>query len=174
MKKAVGFEGDPNAYAAVYANLEGNSHRIWYNHTFVYPVAVTTGHNEDGAKRVSMRSGSPGNSCSGMKNLKIHEKSSGRGKASWDTDGYTLPHLLRLNGIPFSKDTFIKIDVESYECELIPSWLNWLQNYWTPNSNVSMFIILCSFPFMDKPDVVLRNNTKNKDIFNDVQKRMAS
>ena len=49
-------------------------------------------------------------------------------KDSWDIDGYTLQHLLNLNGIPASKETFVKIDVESYECELIPSWFNWMKN----------------------------------------------
>ena len=48
-------------------------------------------------------------------------------KVSWDIDGYTLSYLLMVNKIPASKQTFIKIDVESYECELIPSWLDWLR-----------------------------------------------
>ena len=130
VKKAVGFEGDPSAYANVYTNLEGNSHRDWYNHTNVYPVAVRAGHNDTGAKKVSMRSGGAGNSCSGMKEI-LTRKDGACGndmnKDSWDIDGYTMPYLLSVNGIPASKETFIKIDVESYECELIPSWFEWLK-----------------------------------------------
>ena len=30
--------------------------------------------------------------------------------------------------IPASKETFIKVDVESYECELIPSWFDWMND----------------------------------------------
>lgn len=128
--KAVGFEGDPSAYASVYTNLEGNKHRSWYNHTYVYPVAVREGQDSN-AKIVSMRSGKEGNSCSGMREISSR-KDNGCGdsmnNALWDIDGYSLPHLFKLNKIPASKETFIKIDVESYECELIPSWFDWLQN----------------------------------------------
>lgn len=130
VKKAVGFEGDPSAYANVYSNLEGNTHRYWYNHTNVYPVAVIAGHNDTRAKKVSMRSGGAGNSCSGMKDI-LTRKDGACGndmnKDSWDVDGYTLQHLLNVNDIPASKETFIKVDVESYECELIPSWFDWMK-----------------------------------------------
>ena len=130
VKKAVGFEGDPTAYASVYANLEGNSHRNWYNHTFVYPVAVRKGNDNGEPKRVSMRSSSAGNSCSGMKEIRMKNQACGNdiNSVSWDIDAYTLPHLLMVNGIPPNKETFVKIDVESYECELIPSWFDWLKS----------------------------------------------
>jgi FkbM family methyltransferase len=131
VKKAVGFEGDPSAYASVYSNLEGNTHRDWYNHTYVYPVAVRAGPDEPYAKRVSMRSSEAGNSCSGVKETNSRkDKVCGGGKngVSWDIDAYTLPYLFKVNGIPASIETFIKVDVESYECELIPSWLEWLKN----------------------------------------------
>ena len=131
VKKAVGFEGDPTAYASVYTNLEGNSHRSWYNHTFIYPVAVRSGNEEREPKRMSMRSSGAGNSCSGMKEVRTRKDNAcgnDMNKVSWDIDAYTLPYLLKVNGIPPSKQTFVKIDVESYECELIPSWLDWLKN----------------------------------------------
>ena len=139
VKKAVGFEGDPSAFAEVYSNMEGNSHRVWYNHTYVYPVAVRTGEDKQGAKRVSMRSDKAGNSCSGMKEISRKDNACGSdgNRVSWDIDGYTLPHLLELNRIPVSSETFIKIDVESYECELIPSWLPWLKKF---PSKPTMFI----------------------------------
>ena len=127
--KAVGFEGDPSAYASVFTNLEGNKHRSWYNHTYVYPVAVREGQDSNG-KIVSMRSGKEGNSCSGMREISSRKDNGCGGNmnnALWDIDAYSLPYLFKLNGIPASKETFIKIDVESYECELISSWFEWLQ-----------------------------------------------
>ena len=130
VSKAIGFEGDPSAYASVYSNLEGNSHRAWYNHTYVYPVAVRTGHNETQGKRVSMRSSNAGNSCSGMNEIQTRKDNAcgnNMNTDSWEIDAYTLSHLLKINKIPASKETFIKIDVESYECELIPSWFDWMK-----------------------------------------------
>ena len=130
VEKAIGFEGDPAAYASVHTHLEGNSHRSWYKHTHVYPVAVRAGEDSE-ARQVSMNSDHEGNSCSGMKDVKTRKDNacgSNMNKVSWDIDGYTLPYLLKVNEIPASKETFIKIDVESYECELIPSWLDWLRN----------------------------------------------
>ena len=126
VKKAVGFEGDPVAYAKVYTNLQWNKHRDWYYHTHVYPVAVKQGKEKKIAERerVTMHSALAGNSCSGLKDVAC-----GNVTVSWEIDAYTLPYLLQLTGIPVSNETFIKIDVEGYECELIPSWFDWLKNY---------------------------------------------
>ena len=49
----------------------------------------------------------------------------------------TLSHLLKINQIPVSKETFIKIDVESYECELLSSWLDWLHDL---NDKPTLFV----------------------------------
>ena len=131
VEKAVGFEGDPSAYASVFTNLEGNTHRTWYNHTYIYPVAVREGYAESVPKKVSMRSDKAGNSCSGMNEIRRRKDNAcgnDMNKVSWDIDGYTLSHLLQISQIPVSKETFIKIDIESYECELLPSWLDWLRD----------------------------------------------
>ena len=131
VEKAIGFEGDPSAYAGLYSNLHGNSHRTWYNHTYIYPVAVRAGDDENGKKQVTMRSDKAGNSCSGMEEIRRRKDNAcgnDMNKMSWDIDAYTLPHLLKFNNIPVTKETFIKIDVESYECELIPSWFDWLKD----------------------------------------------
>ena len=130
VNKAVGFEGDPSAYASVFTNLKANKHRNWYNHTYVYPVAVREGIDENGPKKVSMRTSIAGNSGSGMKEVLTRKDMKGNemNKVSWDIAGYTLNHLLKINQIPASNETFIKIDVESYECELLSSWLDWLHD----------------------------------------------
>lgn len=39
---------------------------------------------------------------------------------------YDLPYLFKHWGVDLSLDTFIKIDVESYECAHIPSMVDWL------------------------------------------------
>lgn len=130
VEKAVGFEGDPSAYAVVYSNLAGNSHRRWYNHTYIYPVAVREGHNQFQGKSISMRSAAAGNSCSGISEIKTRKDNAcgnDMNNESWNINAYTLSHLLKLNEIPTTKETFIKVDVESYECELIPSWYDWMK-----------------------------------------------
>ena len=139
VKKAVGFEGDPSAYASVFTNLKANSHRNWYNHTYVYPVAVREGDDENGPRQVSMRTSIAGNSGSGMKEIRTRKDMKIRemNRVSWDIAGYTLRHLLKINQIPVSKETFIKIDVESYECELLSSWLDWLHDL---NDKPTLFV----------------------------------
>ena len=149
VNKAVGFEGDPSAYASVFTNLKANRHRKWYNHTYVFPVAVREGTDENGPKKVSMRTSIAGNSGSGMKEVLTRKdmKENEMNKVSWDIAGYTLNQLLKINQIPVSKETFIKIDVESYECELLSSWLEWLHDlYDKPTLFVSFhgYVRCCS------------------------------
>ena len=125
---AVGFEGDPVAFAIVQTNLKWNKHRTWYNHTHVYPVAVLQGSAQKSeGDVVAMRSSSAGGSCSFVGDAKTKQWCGNVG-TSWEIKGYTLPHLLNLTDIPVSNETFIKIDVESYEWDLIPSWIEWLKN----------------------------------------------
>ena len=128
VKKAIGFEGDPVAFAIVQTNLNWNKNRTWYSHTHVYPVAVLQGsvQNSEG-DIITMRSSTAGGSCSFVGDHKTKEWC-GNVSTSWKIKGYTLPHLLNLTSIPASNETFIKIDVESYEWDLIPSWFIWLKN----------------------------------------------
>ena len=128
VQSAVGFEGDPVAFAMAETNLNWNTHRTWYNHTNVYPVAVLQGSAQQSEGDViTMRSSSAGGSCSFVGDPKT-KKWCGNVGTSWKIKGYTLPHLLNLTDIPASNETFIKIDVESYEWDLLPSWINWLKN----------------------------------------------
>ena len=47
---------------------------------------------------------------------------------SWKVRCYTLPQVLATWGInPEVDHVFIKVDVESFECSLIPSWYDWFQ-----------------------------------------------
>jgi hypothetical protein len=136
--KAIGFEGDPVAFAMVQTNLNLNKHRAWYNHTHVYPVAVLQGSSQKSAGDViTMRSSSAGGSCSFVGDAKTKQWCGNVG-TSWEIKGYTLPHLLNLTDIPVSNETFIKIDVESYEWDLIPSWVDWLKQFHTkPTMRIS-------------------------------------
>ena len=128
VEKSVGFEGDPVAFAMVQTNLNWNNHRHWYNHTHVYPVAVLQGSSKESEGEViTMRSSWAGGSCSFVGDFKT-KAWCGKVGTSWKIKGYTLPHLLNLTNIPSSDETYIKIDVESYEWDLIPSWVNWLKN----------------------------------------------
>jgi hypothetical protein len=45
---------------------------------------------------------------------------------SWLVNTYPLPALFRHWGIVTPADTFVKVDVEAFECTLVPSWLDWL------------------------------------------------
>jgi FkbM family methyltransferase len=129
VQNAVGFEGDPVAFANGQRNLNWNKHRRWYNHTQIYPVAVLQGAaSESTGEFITMRSSGAGGSCSFVGDPKIMDQMCGHVGTSWEINGYTLPHLLNLTNIPVSKETFIKIDVESYEWDLIPSWIDWLKN----------------------------------------------
>ena len=131
VKVAIGFEGDPVAFAMVQTNLNWNKHRSWYNHTHAYPVAVLQGSAESSEGDViTMRSSGAGGSCSFVGDVKTKElqKHCGNVGTTWRIKGYTLPYLLNHTDIPVSNETFIKIDVESYEWDLIPSWIEWLKN----------------------------------------------
>eukprot|EP00038_Savillea_parva_P012502 m.205091 g.205091 ORF g.205091 m.205091 type:complete len:361 (+) comp22784_c0_seq1:221-1303(+) len=122
--KAVGFEADPDAYARVQANVVLNQHRKWGAHTRVYPVAVVRG-TSDKPETVSMLSNQAGGSCSGV--AVVGRTGCGNVTTRWKVQGFSLPTLLDMVDIPASKLTFIKIDVESFECELVSSWVPWLQ-----------------------------------------------
>lgn len=122
--KAVGFEGDPDAYARVQANIRLNLHRQWGAHTRAYPVAVVRG-SASTAETMTMVSDYAGGSCSGME--VVGRTGCGRLTTKWQVRGYSLPFLLKTVGIPATSETFIKMDVESFECELLPSWMEWFK-----------------------------------------------
>ena len=121
VQHSYGFDGDPSAFAQLETNLNWNRGSEWFARCTILPTAVVEG-THDHKEVVTMRSANVGNSCSGLKDVAC-----GGAKVSWSVQGLTLKHLMKRFNIPINASTFIKIDVESFECELIPSWLEWMK-----------------------------------------------
>lgn len=113
--RAFGIEGDPVAYADTLVNLQLNA------------AALKNVHLQPGCVSVQrevkdMRSADAGNSCSGVGDA----VACGNATVAWRVQCYDLPFLFSHWGVDLGLDTFIKIDVESYECALVPSLVDWL------------------------------------------------
>lgn len=124
--EAFGIEADPVAFARVETNLALNKGSSWASHVHLNPHAVGLGSStshKPAATRVDMSSNSAGNSCSG-----IGEASCGRGGPGvfWKVNTYPLPSLLARWNVPATNELFVKVDVESFECALMPSWVPWI------------------------------------------------
>jgi len=117
---AYGFDGDPSAFAQLERNLQWNSNSFWGKKCKILPTAVIEGSTSK-REMINMKSAGAGNSCSGIKDVAC-----GKVKTHWKVQGFTLPYLMKYYSIPENSSTFVKIDVESYECELLPSWFQWL------------------------------------------------
>jgi hypothetical protein len=121
-----GIEADPAAFATVSVNLALNSGAPWYPRVHLQPGGVGPGSSSASTpNRVKMFSASAGNSCSGMAEMsencgEMHMK------LSWQVNTYPLPALFKQWRINTPADTFVKVDVEAFECTLIPSWIHWL------------------------------------------------
>lgn len=120
--RSFGIEGDPAAFAGARSNLALNSDDSWARRAFVQPACVAT---DEMAGTQEMASAAAGDSCSGL------NKSSGcfrRGHApvKWQVRCYSLPYLFAKWRIATDATTFIKIDVEGFECKLLPSLAGWL------------------------------------------------
>lgn len=49
------------------------------------------------------------------------------GPTKWKVGSFPLPYLFAIWSINPEKDkVFLKVDVESHECELVPSWVDWM------------------------------------------------
>lgn len=114
-RRVFGVEGDPSAYAEVLANLQVNTPA--FKHVHLQPGCVATSE-----QRRTMKSAAAGNSCSGLSHVAC-----GSPAVEWQVQCYTLPHLFDRWGVGVDANTFIKMDVESYECDLLPSLAAWLQ-----------------------------------------------
>lgn len=124
--EAYGIEADPVAFARVETNLALNKDTTWARHVHLNHHAIGLGsHTEVLAEKVKMTSGKAGNSCSGLGEVSCVEE--GAEKVSWTVNTFSLPSFLMHWHIPVSSDLFIKIDTESFECNLIPSWNSWLK-----------------------------------------------
>jgi hypothetical protein len=113
--RAFGIEGDPVAYADTLVNLQLNAAALKNVHLQPGCVSVQR-------EMKDMRSAAAGNSCSGVGDA----VACGNATVSWKVQCYDLPFLFKHWGVDLGLDTFIKIDVESYECALIPSMVEWL------------------------------------------------
>lgn len=119
-----GIEADPAAFATVSVNLALNSGAPWYPRVHLQPGGVGPGSSSASTpNRVKMSSASAGNSCSGMAEM---SENCGEMKLSWQVNTYPLPALFKQWRINTPADTFVKVDVEAFECTLIPSWIDWL------------------------------------------------
>lgn len=128
-KQSYGMEADPFAYGEVMHNMKLNPSLA--AKVIIEPVAVTAPQD---AGVLDMKSSKLGNSETflGRKDM--------RGEAEeFEVRGYTLPYIMAGWGIDLSSEhVFIKIDIESYECRLLPSFHEWLID--EPERNVTIFV----------------------------------
>eukprot|EP00808_Paulinella_micropora_P023476 g48449.t1 len=134
-KQTIAIEGDPAAYAQLFYNVQLNADHPWARTILLQPGLVTANHTI-----ISMKSFNPGNSCSRAKGEAdagcapgwyhtLSEQQKLKHKPfEWKVRGYPMQHLLQVWGIRPSKHLFMKIDIESYEYELLPSWTDWLSD----------------------------------------------
>lgn len=124
-RRSFGIEADPVAFAVAEYNIELN--RKW-NSTWADRVTLDSAcisRPEDVGNMTMKAAKAPGASMSG-----IGDKLARKQNGSWTVRCYTLPDIFENYwGIhkPY-KDVFIKIDIESYECKLIPSFYDWLKD----------------------------------------------
>ena len=130
-----GIEADPAAFAEVEINLQLNALESWAPHVRVQPACVGTG-------LVKMKSSRPGNSMSCL-----GDACSGSNSSSWQVQCYPLETLFKSWNIHFSAThrIFVKIDVEGYECVLIPTIVAWFQRAKRENGLVRLPTMYISY-----------------------------
>lgn len=115
-KKSYGIEPDPAAFKMVSENVALNPH---------LNIQMTAGCVSDVDAIVQMKSKRPGNSESSTNKI-FHDD--GGPLTKWFVQCYTLENYFKMWGIDSeTDDIFIKVDVESAECSLLPSWYHWLK-----------------------------------------------
>lgn len=120
-KASYGIEADPAAYAVAEHNLFLNRHRDWANHVFLESACVSA---PASVGKMTMKSYNPGESMSS-----ITEKQYKPSRMDWEVQCYTLPSIMEHWGVDLvAQPVMIKIDVESYECKLLPSFYEWLKD----------------------------------------------
>lgn len=122
--EAYGMEADPVAFAKVETNLALNRKAAWASKVHLSPHAIGIGSSETDstAATVKMSSAMAGDSCSGI----AGKLGCGEANVNWEVNAHPLPYLMKRWNVPSSGQTFVKVDVESYECQLVPSWIEWL------------------------------------------------
>lgn len=124
VQSSFGVEADPVAFASVSTTVLLNRGKSWGDHISLQPAAVGLGSSDNPVPvKVTMQSAKAGNSCSGIGSWTAN---CGEVSARWQVNSYTLPALMK-NWRVTASETFIKVDVESHECKLVPSWIPWLQ-----------------------------------------------
>ena len=114
-RRSYGIEADPVAYATLESNVQLNPQLP----ITIIPACVSAPQDA----RVMKMKGNPGDSMSG-----ITEKLAVHATSGWKVRCYDLPTLLERWRIDLeTQAVFIKVDVESYECKLIPSFYDWLK-----------------------------------------------
>jgi len=127
-RRSYGMEADPVAFATVEYNVDLNKklYPLWGNKITVNSGCISSEHD---VGEMTMRAGiAPGASVSGIGN-KVY-KDRGVKTVTWKVQCHTLYDVFENYwGIhkPYM-DVFIKIDIESYECKLVPSFYDWLKD----------------------------------------------
>lgn len=118
-KKSYGIEGDPVAFAQLKANVQLNVPLFdGMRRVELLPACIATNHS-----MLQMNSANAGNSCSGLGTVAC-----GAVTVRWSVQCFRLSELFVHWHLRLTDNVFVKIDVESYECELIPSFVAWLSS----------------------------------------------
>lgn len=126
--RSFGMEADPVAFATVEYNVELNKKMYphWGNKITINSGCISS---KNDVGEMTMRAGTaPGDSVSGIGNKVYMDR--GSNNVTWKVQCRTLYDVFENYwGIhkPYT-DVFIKIDIESYECKLVPSFYDWLKD----------------------------------------------
>ena len=120
-RRAFGIEADPAAFAGVTQNVNINLQQPWATRVHVQPACVGVTESV-----LEMKSRNPGNSESSLGS--VFRQQNVAELPHWNVRCYPLERLFQHWGIdPDTEKVFIKCDVESYECNLLPSWQAWFK-----------------------------------------------
>lgn len=124
-KLSFGIEADPVAYAVAEYNVALNRklNPEWGRRVSVDSACIS---RPEDVGRMTMKAGVPGESMSGIGD-KVYQNP--QTLVKWQVQCYSLPDIFEnyWNIRRPYKDVFLKIDVESYECKLMPSFYDWLK-----------------------------------------------
>ena len=128
-KHVYGIDADPVSYATAQRNVYLNHDKEW-SQRITLEAACVSAPDDVGPKM--MKSRESGNSMSGIIANHISNDSTVVGMQQWQVQCYTLPEIFERWGLSLDEEeedadpVFIKMDIESYECHLIPSLYEWL------------------------------------------------
>ena len=118
-RKSYGIEGDPSAYAVLKANILLNApNHEGIRRIELLPAVVATNHSV-----LEMSSFEAGNSCAGLGKIAC-----GVATTHWSVGSFRLVDIFHHWHVQADSNVFLKIDVESYECTLLPSLYDWFSH----------------------------------------------